>query len=75
MTAMFYTYDTVDREVVAASSEWPGNPRSAYRPVYWAGVSTWHRYVVTPEGERPLGARIPESEVPDVVRLYHMVNS
>lgn len=75
MSATFYVYDTVDREVVKASVEWPGNPRSVYRPVYWAGDGVWWKYVVTPEGDKPIGGRIPERVVPEVVRLFHTVAS
>jgi hypothetical protein len=75
MTAFFYVYDTVDREVVKASEDWPGDPRSIYRPVYWAGNNVWWLYTAVPEGDGPNGKRIPTSQVPEVVRLFHMVAS
>jgi hypothetical protein len=75
MTAIFFVYDTVDREVVHASEEWPGSPRSAYRPLYWAGKMAWWIYTATPEGDRPMGKQIPEHEVPEVVRLAKLVAS
>ena len=73
MMAMFYVYDTVDREVVQASAEFPGSPRSVYRPVYWAGNKAWWLYTAVAEGEGPNGAAIHVRDVPEVVRLYHMV--
>lgn len=75
MTALFYVWDTVDREIVKTSEHYPGDPCSAYRPVYWLGVNSWWRYDAVNPGERSWGKTIDETEVPELIRLHFMVAS
>lgn len=75
MSVFFAVYDTVDNEVVRTSEQWPGTPNSVYRPVYGIKLKgRWHKYTANLGDFRYDAEAVNERNVPEVVRLAHMLS-
>jgi hypothetical protein len=73
MTVFFAVYDTVDKEVVLIADTFI-ETRSVYRPVYGIKVpDRWYAYRLGTDIDILIGSPITTTEVPEAVRLAHML--